>query len=70
MTQAMESLVREEPRISRGDFDGYLGMCTADFVFNVRGETLWGVYKGRDRLHELARRAMESEHTTFSSGER
>ena len=42
MTQAMESLVREAcAPFRRGDLDGYLGMCTGDFVFKIPGETLW-----------------------------
>ena len=47
-------------------------MCTVDLVFNVPGEALWQeCTKGRDGLHELARRAMESEHaSTISSRER
>ena len=61
MAHPLESIIREAyASFGRGDVDGYLQACTQDFSFNVPGASaISGSWRGRDGLHELARRAME-----------
>ena len=67
MAHPIENMVREAyAAFGRGDVDGYLKPCTAEFVFNVPGRGgIAGKYQGRDGLYELARKAMEITNGSF-----
>lgn len=61
MAHPNEQLIRDAyAAFGRGDLDGYLGACTADFVFNVPGQNqMTGRYQGRDGFLQLATKVME-----------
>ena len=51
---------------ARGDVNGYLAPCTADFTFNVTGRGgICGAWVGQTGLHELAAKAMAISGGTF-----
>lgn len=67
MAHILQEMIREAyAAFGRGDVDGYLSACTEEFVFNVPGHgALAGVYRGKDGVHELARRAMDVSGGSF-----
>jgi ketosteroid isomerase-like protein len=67
MAHFLESTIREAyAAFGRGDVDGYLKPCTADFSFNIPGHgSIAGSWRGKDGLHELARTAMEVTQGSF-----
>jgi ketosteroid isomerase-like protein len=67
MAHPLESTIREAyAAFGRGDVDGYLRPCTADFTFQVPGRGgISGVYIGKPGLYELAGKAMEITGGTF-----
>ena len=67
MANPLEAIIREAyAAFGRGDVDGYLQPCTADFIFEAPGRGgISGVYVGKSGLYELARKAMEITGGTF-----
>src|SRR3954466_16158601 len=67
MAHALEAIIREAyAAFGRGDVDGYLQACTHDFTFTVPGHgALAGAFRGREGLHDIARKAMEGTGGTF-----
>jgi ketosteroid isomerase-like protein len=67
MAHPLEATIREAyAAFGRGDVDGYLRPCTADFRFNVPGRgAIAGTFRGREGVYELARKAMEGTGGTF-----
>lgn len=63
----METTLREAyAAFGRGDVDGYLKPCAADFTFRVPGHgRIAGKYVGRDGLYDLAAKAMAITEGTF-----
>ena len=61
MPHPLETTIRDAyAAFGRGDLDGYLSACTDDFVFNVPGDgAISAVYRGKEGLYDLARKAME-----------
>ncbi len=60
MPQLTESMIREGyAAFGRGDLDGFLAICTADFTFNVPGNNAQtGTYRGRQGMLELVGKVM------------
>ena len=60
MAHPLEAILREAyAAFGRGDVDGYLQPCAAEFIFSVPGTSaLSGDYHGRKGLYDLAARAM------------
>jgi len=67
MPHPLETTIRDAyAAFGRGDLDGYLSACTDDFIFNVPGKSaISGVYRGKDGLYEIGRKAMELTAGTF-----
>src|SRR5215471_4092417 len=68
MAHPMEAIIREAyAAFGRGDLDGYLRHCAADWAFNIAGAgAIAGTYRGRDGLLELAGKAMATTNGTFT----
>lgn len=67
MAHPLETSIRDAyAAFGRGDLDGYLRPCTADFTFQVPGRGgISGVYVGKPGVYELAVKAMEITSGTF-----
>jgi uncharacterized protein len=67
MPHPLEAAIREAyAAFGRGDVDGYLNACTADFEFHVPGSGgISGTYLGREGLWTLAGKAMALTGGTF-----
>jgi ketosteroid isomerase-like protein len=67
MPHSNETALRDAyAAFARGDLDGYLRPCAADFVFRVPGSSrLCGTYAGKEGLYDLAGRAMAITAGTF-----
>ncbi len=61
MAHPLEAIIREAyAAFGRGDSDGYMHACTADFTFNVPGQGgIRGAHRAKGGMGELARKAME-----------
>jgi len=61
MAHSLESTIRDAyAAFECGDVDGYLESCSEDFSFNIPGRgAIAGSWRGKEGLHELARKAME-----------
>lgn len=67
MSHPLETVIRDAyAAFGRGDVDGYLAACTADFTFNVAGHGgICGIWTGQTGLHDLAAKAMAISGGTF-----
>jgi hypothetical protein len=67
MAHPNETALREAySAFARGDVDGYLRPCAADFCFHVPGHSrICGNFVGKDGLYDLAGRAMAITEGTF-----
>ena len=67
MAHPLEGIIREAyAAFGRGDVDGYLKVCTPNFVFNVPGRSaISATYHGKEGVYALAGKAMEITAGTF-----
>jgi ketosteroid isomerase-like protein len=67
MATPLETIIREAyAAFGRGDIDGYLSACTADFTFNVPGQSaVAGSHVGRAGMYELGGKVMEITNGSF-----
>jgi len=67
MPHSLETTIREAyAAFGRGEVDGFLQACTEDFSFHIPGRgAITGHYRGKEGIHELARKAMEVTGGTF-----
>jgi ketosteroid isomerase-like protein len=67
VSHPLEQMIRKAyAAFGRGDVDGYLEPCTADFTFNIPGKGgISGIWAGKKGLLDLANTAMALSAGTF-----